>query len=148
MKRPPESPPPLRATDRKPGPLRPLVLTVGIFYLAMALSEILLGSEGLLFRDHQVLLFATVQNLLHWGVGVVLVLGFLGGRMPARVASLAMGLGLMLLAAGGVLARHRVGGWLGFESTLPFAYNAIHGLSGLALVVAGLGLLDPTRQQS
>ena len=130
MKRPPENLPSVRVQHIGAGVLRPVVLTVGIFYLAMALSEILLGSEGLIVRNRQILLFANVQNLIHWGVGVGLVLGGVAGRRPARAAAIIGALGLAGFAAAGALARHRVGGWLGFESALPFAYDVIHALTG------------------
>ncbi|MEA3190448.1 MAG: hypothetical protein QOD77_1030 [Thermoplasmata archaeon] len=119
------------------GPARMFAIVFGIAYLAVALTEAILGLTGntLMVGGVHVLGFTLAHNLVHWATGLLLV-GVLGfGRWPTKLASRGVGFVFSAVFLLGLLAPELLGTVLGHGGMVPMSYNMIH------LATGGLGLL-------
>ena len=119
----------------KMGFARFYALVFGIAYLGVALLELLLDElslGGVLILDR-----TTLQNIIHWVIGLAVLGSFFAGEAAARTVARIVGVVLTLLAVIGFLMPDTVGELLGFEGDLPMAYNIVHLVTGGAALFAG-----------
>jgi len=86
------------------------------------------------------------MNALHWLVGVTLLLALLATRPTTIVFVRVVGALLFLLAVVSVLARQQTGDLFVFGEPMPFASIALHGLTGIALLVSTVPRWTAPRQ--
>jgi hypothetical protein len=112
-------------------------LLFGIAYLAVAVLEVALGSNGLSIGGMTILQIQLVQNLVHWVVGLAVLGSFFAGENWAKIVARAVGLVFVLVTLLGVFVEPLTGQLLGFPGALPASYNIVHLLTAAAALFAG-----------
>src|ERR671924_511968 len=82
------------ATARVParyGIVQMYALVFGIAYLAVALLEVALGSNGLKIGGTTILQITPIQNLIHWAVGIAVLGSFFVGENAAKLVARIVG---------------------------------------------------------
>ena len=108
---------------------RTLALVLGVTFAVLTALELLVGSWAI--GGAIILLRTTKLNLLHWAIALGLMGGRLGGPEGSRIASLVVGGVLVGLGLWGLIGPEALGGVLGFEEEIPWAYGIFHLLTGL-----------------
>ena len=130
------------ATEREGSRLvGPFALAFGVAYLLIAVLEIVAGDAL-----EPMLRYTAPMNALHWLVGVTLLLALLATRPTTTVLVRVVGALLFLLAVVSVLARQQTGDLFVFGEPMPFASIALHGLTGIALLVSTVPRWTAPRQ--
>ncbi len=119
------------------GVARAYALVFGIVYAAVALLELILGDDGLEIGGAQVLALATLQNIVHWAIAVVVLGSFFAGENAARMVARIVGIVLLVLAIWGFVDRDSLGELVGYDGPIPTAYNWVHLVTGLVALFAG-----------
>src|SRR5919202_5480826 len=112
-------------------------LVFGIAYLAVAVVEVALGSNGLKIGDTTILQVQLVQNLIHWLVGLAVLGSFFAGENTAKLVARAVGIVFVLVSLLGLFIEPLTGQLLGFPDALPMSYNIVHLLTAAAALFAG-----------
>jgi hypothetical protein len=119
------------------GIVQTYALVFGIAYLAVAVLEVLLGSNGLVIGGTVILQVQLVQNAIHWIVGLAVLGSFFAGENVAKLIARAVGVVFVLVTLLGVLVEPLTGQLLGFSGALPASYNLVHLLTAAAALFAG-----------
>ena len=112
-------------------------LVFGIAYLAVAVLEVALGSNGLKIGGTTILQIQLVQNLIHWVVGLAVLGSFFAGENTAKLVARAVGVVFVVVALLGLFVEPLTGQLLGFSGALPMSYNVVHVLTAAAALFAG-----------
>lgn len=118
-------------------------LVFGVAYVATALLEVILGDDGLKIGDGSnineiILLKSTPHNLIHWVIGIALLVAFFVG--VAKVAARVVGAVFALVTVLGLIAPSFTMDSLldyGPGLSVPIAYTLVHGLTAAAGLYAG-----------
>jgi hypothetical protein len=131
-------------TDGRSGVARTAALILGVAYLAVALVEVVLGSDGLVVGDRAstnrvVLLLEPIHNGIHWLAGLVLLGVSFAGEATARPALRVVGVVLLALTVAGLVAGEPTMGLLGYQGApaVPISYTILHGASAGGALYAG-----------
>jgi hypothetical protein len=123
---------------------RVYALIFGIGYLAVALVEVVLGSDGLVIGDRAstnslILLVEPVHNAIHWLTGLVLLGSALAGAAAARAAARVVGVAFLALTVVGLLAGELTMGLLGYDGApaVPISYTLVHAVTAAGGLYAG-----------
>ena len=112
-------------------------LVFGIAYLAVALLEVALGSNGLKIGGTTILQITPIQNLIHWAVGIAVLGSFFVGENAAKLVARIVGSVFVVVTLLGLGIEPLTGQLLGFPDALPMAYNLVHLLTAAAALFAG-----------
>jgi hypothetical protein len=112
-------------------------LVFGIAYLAVAVLEVALGSNGLKIAGTTILQATLVQNLIHWVVGLAVLGSFFAGESWAKTVARVVGVVFVLVTLLGLFVEPFTGQLLGFPDALPLSYNLVHLLTAAAALFAG-----------
>ena len=112
-------------------------LVFGIAYIGVALLELILGE--LTLGGTVILARTTLQNLVHWAVGIVVLGSFFAGEAAARMVARIVGIVFLVLVVWGFVAPDSLGELLGYNGDIPMSYNIVHLVTGLAALFAGFG---------
>jgi hypothetical protein len=112
-------------------------LVFGIAYIGVALLELILGD--LTVGDTVILQRTTLQNLVHWAVGIVVLGSFFAGESAARTVARIVGIVFVALTIYGFVAPDSLGDLLGYNGDIPMSYNIVHLLTALVALFAGFG---------
>jgi hypothetical protein len=110
-------------------------LVFGIAYIGVALLELIMGD--LRIGDALILERTTLQNIIHFAIGVVVLGSFFAGEGPARTVARVLGVVFLILTVWGFVAPDSLGSFLGYDSDIPLSYNIIHLVSGVLALFAG-----------
>ena len=121
----------------KMGFARFYALVFGIAYIGVALLELILGDKGLVLGDTVILARTTLQNIVHWVVGVAVLGSFFAGEAAARTVARIVGIVFVILTIYGFVAPDSLGDLLGFGGDIPMSYNIIHLLTAILALFAG-----------
>ena len=119
----------------KMGFARFYALVFGIAYIGVALLELILGD--LTLGDTVILARTTLQNVVHWAVGIVVLGSFFAGEAAARTVARIIGIVFVVLTVYGFVAPDSLGDLLGYGGDIPMSYNIIHLLTALVALFAG-----------
>jgi Domain of unknown function (DUF4383) len=119
----------------KLGFARTYALIFGIAYIAVALLELILGD--LTAGDFVILQRTTLQNIIHWAVGVVVLGSFFAGEAAARMVARIVGIVFVALTIWGFVSPSSLGDLLGYSGDIPLIYNIIHLVTALVALFAG-----------
>jgi hypothetical protein len=128
------------------GIARAYALVFGIAYVAVALLEDIVGSSGWKVGGTYILKLTWEQNLVHWGVGVVVLGSFFAGEVAAKIVARIVGLVFVLVTILGFAAREFTGKLLGFGGDLPMSYNYVHLATAILALFAGFAATRVYRQ--
>ena len=112
-------------------------LVFGIAYIGVSLLELILGE--LTLGNTVILARTTLQNLVHWAVGIAVLGSFFAGEAAARMVARIVGIVFMVLVVWGFVAPDSLGELLGYNGDIPMSYNIVHLVTGLAALFAGFG---------
>jgi hypothetical protein len=112
-------------------------LIFGIAYLAVAVLEVALGSNGLKIGGTTILQVQLVQNAIHWLVGLAVLGSFFVGESAAKLVARVVGIVFVVVALLGLFVEPLTGQLLGFPDALPMSYNIVHILTAAAALFAG-----------
>ena len=129
------------------GVARAYALIFGIAHLAVALLEVVLGSDGLVIGDGAstggvVLLVEPVNNGVHWLTGLILLGSSFAGEPTARAVARVVGVAFLALTVAGVIAGEFTIGILGYEGApaVPISYTIVHALTAAGGLFVGFAL--------
>jgi hypothetical protein len=125
----------------KMGFARFYALVFGIAYVGVAILELFYPADDpLRIGDVLVLQRTTLQNIIHFAVGIVVLGSFFAGEAAARTVARIVGIVFVILTIYGFAAPGSLGSLLGYDGDIPMVYNIIHGLTAvLALFVGFFG---------
>jgi hypothetical protein len=122
----------------KLGFARTYALIFGIAYIGVALLEVILGGgDGLRAGDFIILQRTTLQNIVHWAVGVVVLGSFFAGEAAARTVARIVGIVFVALTIWGFVSPSSLGNILGYGGDIPVFYNIVHLVTALVALFAG-----------
>ncbi|MGH9168885.1 MAG: DUF4383 domain-containing protein [Acidimicrobiia bacterium] len=110
-------------------------LVFGIAYIGVALLELIL--TDLTIGDTVILQRTTLQNLVHFAVGIVVLGSFFAGEMAARNVARIIGIVFVALTVYGFVAPDSLGDLLGYDGDIPMSYNIVHLVTALLALFAG-----------
>lgn len=110
-------------------------LVFGIAYLGVALLELIL--TDLTIGDTVVLQRTTLQNIVHFAVGIVVLGSFFAGELAARNVARIIGVVFVALTVYGFVAPDSLGDLLGYDGDIPMSYNIVHLVTALLALFAG-----------
>lgn len=121
----------------KMGFARFYALVFGLAYIGVSLVELIFGEIRL--GDTVILQRTTLQNIVHWLVGIAVLGSFFAGEAAARMVARIVGIVFLVLVVWGFVAPESLGGILGYgeNTAIPMSYNIIHLLTGLLALFAG-----------
>jgi hypothetical protein len=119
----------------KMGFARFYALVFGVAYIGVSLVELIFGDISV--GDTVILERTTLQNIVHWAVGVVVLGSFFAGEAAARTVARIVGVVFVILTIYGFVAPDSLGDLLGYGGDIPMSYNIIHGLTALVALFAG-----------
>ena len=119
------------------GIARIYALIFGIAYLAVALTEVVLGSAGLVVGNAVILKVTVIQNAIHWLTGLVVLGSFFTGEIGARLVARIVGIVFVLVTLLGLFVEPLTGQLLGFPGALPMSYNLVHLATAALALFAG-----------
>ncbi len=121
----------------KMGFARFYALVFGIAYIGVALLELITGDEGLVIGNTVILARTTLQNIVHWAVGVVVLGSFFAGEAAARTVARVVGIVFVALTIYGFVAPESLGDLLGYSGEIPMSYNIVHLATAVLALFAG-----------
>jgi hypothetical protein len=124
-------------TATRYGIVQMYALVFGIAYLAVAVLEVALGSNGLKIGGVTILQIQLIQNLVHWVVGLAVFGSFFAGENAAKLVARIVGIVFVLVTLLGFAVEPLTGQLLGFPDALPMSYNVVHLLTAAAALFAG-----------
>jgi Domain of unknown function (DUF4383) len=110
-------------------------LVFGIAYIGVALLELIL--TDLTIGDTVILQRTTLQNIVHFAVGIVVLGSFFAGEMAARNVARIIGIVFVALTVYGFVAPDSLGDLLGYDGDIPMSYNVVHLVTALLALFAG-----------
>ena len=117
---------------------RMYALIFGIAYIGVAILELFFPlSDPLQAGNTVILARTTMQNIVHWVVGVVVLGSFFAGEAAARMVARIVGVVFVVLTIWGFVAPDSLGSILGYPDDLPMVYNIIHAATALLALFAG-----------
>ena len=119
----------------KMGFARFYALVFGVAYIGVSLVELIFGDISV--GDTVILERTTLQNIVHWAVGLVVLGSFFAGEAAARTVARIVGVVFVILTIYGFVAPDSLGDLLGYGGDIPMSYNIIHGLTALVALFAG-----------
>jgi uncharacterized protein DUF4383 len=119
----------------KMGFARFYALVFGIAYIGVALLELILGD--LTVGSTVILARTTLQNIVHWAVGIVVLGSFFAGEAAARTVARIVGIVFVALTIYGFVAPDSLGDLLGYGGDIPMSYNIVHLATALLALFAG-----------
>ncbi len=119
----------------KMGFARFYALVFGIAYIGVSLLEVILGD--LTVGDTVILQRTTLQNIVHWAVGVVVLGSFFAGEAAARTVARIVGIVFVALTIYGFVAPDSLGDLLGYPGDIPMSYNIVHLATAILALFAG-----------
>jgi hypothetical protein len=119
----------------KVGFARTYALIFGIAYIGVALLELILGD--LKVGDFVLLDRTTLQNIIHWAVGVVVLGSFFAGEAAARTVARIVGIVFVAITIWGFVSPSSFGDFLGYGGDIPVFYNIVHLVTALVALFAG-----------
>jgi Domain of unknown function (DUF4383) len=119
----------------KLGFARTYALIFGIVYIAVALVELIVGD--LTAGDFVILQRTTLQNVIHWAVGVVVLGSFFAGEAAARMVARIVGIVFVAITIWGFVSPDSLGEFLGYSGDIPVIYNIVHLVTALVALFAG-----------
>jgi hypothetical protein len=114
---------------------RTYALIFGIAYVAVALLELILGD--LQVGDFVLLDRTTLQNVIHWAVGLVVLGSFFAGEGAARTVARIVGIVFVAITIWGFVSPSSFGEFLGYSGDIPVFYNIVHLVTALVALFAG-----------
>ena len=112
-------------------------LVFGIAYIAVALLEDIIGTDGWRAGGTTILRLTAVQNVIHWAVGLAAIGSYFAGETVAKMVARVIGIVFVIVSLLGIFAREFTGKLLGFDGDLPWSYNIVHIVTALAALFAG-----------
>jgi hypothetical protein len=126
---------------------RVYALVFAIAYLAVALLEVILGSDGLVIGEGAstngvILLVEPVHNGIHWLTGLVLLGSSFAREAGARAVARVVGVVFLALTVAGLIAGEFTTRLLGYEGAVavPISYTVVHGVTAAGGLYAGFVL--------
>jgi Domain of unknown function (DUF4383) len=126
------------------GVARIIAMILGIAHPAVALVEVVLGSDGLVVGDGAstnsvILLVEPVHNAVHWFTGLVLLGSSLAGEAAARAAAKVVGVAFLALTVLGLMVGELTMGLLGYEGApaVPISYSIVNAVTAAGGLYAG-----------
>jgi uncharacterized protein DUF4383 len=119
------------------GIVQTYALVFGIAYLAVAVLELVLGSNGLVIGGTVILQVQPIQNAIHWIVGLAVIGSFFAGEKVAKLVARCVGIVFVVVTLLGLFVEPLTGQLLGFPGALPASYNVVHLLTAAAALFAG-----------
>jgi hypothetical protein len=119
----------------KMGFARFYALVFGVAYIGIALLELIVGD--LRIGDALILDRTTLQNIVHFAVGLVVLGSFFAGEGPARTVAKVIGIVFVALTIYGFVAPDSLGSLLGYDGDIPMSYNIVHLVTALLALFAG-----------
>jgi Domain of unknown function (DUF4383) len=110
-------------------------LVFGIAYIGVALLELIMGE--LRIGDALILQRTTLQNIVHFAIGIVVLGAFFAGEGASRTVTRVIGVVFVILTIWGFAAPDSLGSILGYDGDIPMSYNIVHLVSGLLALFAG-----------
>jgi hypothetical protein len=110
-------------------------LVFGVAYIGVALLELILGD--LRIGDALILQRTTLQNIVHFAIGIAVLGSFFAGERASRTMARVVGVVLLILAIYGFIAPDSLGSLLGYDGDIPMSYNIIHLVSAVLALFAG-----------
>lgn len=110
-------------------------LVFGIAYIGVALLELIL--TDLTIGDTVILQRTTLQNIVHFAVGIVVLGSFFAGEVAARNVARIIGVVFVALTVYGFVAPDSLGDLLGYDGDIPMSYNIVHLVTALLALFAG-----------
>jgi hypothetical protein len=110
-------------------------LVFGVAYIGVALLELILGV--LRIGDALILQRTTLQNIVHFAIGIAVLGSFFAGERASRTMARVVGVVLLILAIYGFIAPDSLGSLLGYDGDIPMSYNIIHLVSAVLALFAG-----------
>ena len=127
----------------KMGFARFYALVFGIAYIGVAVLELFFSeTDPLTIGDTVILARTTLQNIVHFAVGIVVLGSFFAGESAARTVARIIGVVFVALTIYGFVAPESLGDILGFSETvypdgIPVVYNFIHAATAVLALFAG-----------
>jgi uncharacterized protein DUF4383 len=113
-------------------------LVFGIAYIGVAVLELFFPlDDPLLIGDTVILARTTLQNIVHFAVGIVVLGSFFAGEGAARTVARIIGVVFLVLTIYGFVAPDSLGDLLGFPGDIPTVYNYIHAATAVLALFAG-----------
>lgn len=113
-------------------------LVFGIAYLGVAILE-LFFPEGDALKAGNFVLFerTTLQNIIHFAVGAVVLGSFFAGESTARTVARVIGILFLALTIWGFVSPDSLGSFLGYSGEIPLFYNLVHAATAALALFAG-----------
>ncbi|HEX2029797.1 MAG TPA: DUF4383 domain-containing protein [Actinomycetota bacterium] len=122
----------------KMGLARTYALVFGMAYIAVAILELFFPqSDPLEAGGFVIFQRTTLQNVIHFAVGVVVLGSFFSGEAAARAVARVIGVVFLALAIWGFASPGSLGAFLGYEGEIPLIYNLIHAATAALALFAG-----------
>ncbi|MGH2663776.1 MAG: DUF4383 domain-containing protein [Actinomycetota bacterium] len=122
----------------KMGFARFYALVFGIAYIGVAVLELFFPlDDRLLIGDTVILARTTLQNIVHFAVGIVVLGSFFAGEAAARTVARIIGVVFVVLTIYGFVAPDSLGDLLGYPGDIPAVYNWIHAATAVLALFAG-----------
>jgi hypothetical protein len=122
----------------KMGFARFYALVFGVAYIGVAILELFYPADDpLRIGDLVILQRTTLQNIIHFAVGIVVLGSFFAGETAARNVARIIGVVFVALTIWGFLSPSSLGEFLGYDSDIPAVYNFVHLVTALLALFAG-----------
>ena len=122
----------------KMGFARFYALVFGVAYIGVAILELFYPADDpLRIGDLVILQRTTLQNIIHFAVGIVLLGSFFAGETAARNVARVIGVVFLALTIWGFLSPSGLGEFLGYDGDIPAVYNFVHLVTALLALFAG-----------
>jgi hypothetical protein len=122
----------------KMGFARFYALVFGVAYIGVAILELFYPADDpLRIGDLVILQRTTLQNIIHFAVGIVVLGSFFAGETAARNVARIIGVVFVALTIWGFLSPSSLGEFLGYDGDIPAVYNFVHLVTALLALFAG-----------
>lgn len=113
-------------------------LIFGIAYIGVAVLELFFSeTDPLTIGDTVILQRTTLQNIIHFAVGIIVLGSFFAGESAARTVARIIGIVFVALTIYGFVAPDSLGDLLGYSGDIPVVYNIIHAATAVIALFAG-----------
>ena len=120
------------------GVARTYALVFGMAYIAVAILELFFPhSDPLEAGGFVIFQRTTLQNLVHFAVGVVVLGSFFASEAAARTVARVIGVVFLALTIWGFVSPQSLGGFFGYDGEIPMIYNIIHAATAVLALFAG-----------
>jgi Domain of unknown function (DUF4383) len=122
----------------KMGFARFYALVFGVAYIGVAILELFYPADDpLRIGDLVILQRTTLQNIIHFAVGIVVLGSFFAGETAARNVARIIGVVFVAITIWGFLSPSSFGEFLGYDGDIPAVYNFVHLVTALLALFAG-----------